>query len=49
MKERLNSTIDEIFLAVQKLSEACMCVAALGVCYGINQLFYYWPIVQAQN
>lgn len=47
MTERLNSAVDEIFSALQKLSEACLCVAAVGVCYGINQLFYYWPIVEA--
>jgi hypothetical protein len=49
MKERIHTTVDEIFSAVQKLTEACLCVTAVGACYGINQLFYYWPIVQANG
>jgi len=48
MTERLNSAVDEIFSTLQKLTEAGMCLGAIGVCYGINQLFYYWPLLQAK-
>ena len=49
MMKRLESAVDEAFLALQMFSEACLCLAAVGVCYGISRLCYYWPIIEAYS
>lgn len=42
----VSQTVDEIFSALQQLAEAGLCLTALGICYGVNELFYYWPLLQ---